>query len=649
LRIVDRTSGAGRISIRNPKSEIRNSSGVQVRHLSAKSSPDVIVLGAPFMDTISVGGSTHTEPGGTILYASIAADLCGARVGVVGRWPEGALSPTLAALQGRCPDSAISVVSGYPGKARYDYDDALARVAASSTPGLETHISLDDIPSDWTSPRGVLVPGLGHPSQQLAFVRRLRAARAIPLIAVVFSPGAIAHDRPVAIETIRECDLAFVTLAEAYALADGDDAFDWLAANARWSVVDLGAAGAMLVTGGQRRAFRDGDLRAVDPTGRTDALAGAVTASLALGRPIESAMRFGALIAETAAADFGIRALAAAKSPHMPESEISPTAPSAPPQPSTSDDPFAISHPPRRVVPDFDRIRAVARVLAADTPKPFRFDTPDGFFPPVNHPRAIEYFFAVVLHQYGFWHLDGDRWDGFFRGTIQGVELKGSDFVWRSATLALLAGKGSLVEFLDDSGACPLPMLESHRELAADYAKFTAKYPPDRMLKDVNGEDFPLIALLKILEEVPGYREDPYRKKAMLLAMTLTNRPERFLNVRGAGSDMGWGPVVDYHIQRTALRTGLVVPLDEELRAKLNARTLLNAEEEDSIRRATFDAVEELANASGASHAGIDWLFFQARKRCPEVDPPDCPSCPLEPACGKQKKLFQPVFRTTYY
>jgi sugar/nucleoside kinase (ribokinase family) len=623
---------------------------------SPRTGPDLIVLGAPFMDTITIAGNSRTEPGGTILYSSIAADLCGARVGIVGRWPEGALKPTLTALQSRCADFAVSEVSGYPGKGRYEYDEALAHISAFASPGLETQIYLDDVPSDWTGARAVLVPGLGHPSQQLAFVRRLRAAHEIPLIAVVFSPGAIAYDRPVAIDTIRECDLAFVTLAEAYALADGVDAFDWLAANARWSVVDLGAAGAMLVTGGPRRTFRDGDLRAVDPTGRTDALAGAVTASLALGRPIETAMQFGVVMAETAAADFGMRALAAAKSPHIPESEVSASAhsseapePSATLDPAATSDPFAVTHPPRRVVPDFDRIRAVARVLATDTPKPFRFETPEGFFPPVNHPRAIEYFFAVVLHQYGFWHLEDDKWSASFRGTIDGVELKGSDFVWRSATRALLAGKKNLVEFLDDKGVCPLPMLESHRELAEAYESFIAKYPPERMLKDVNGEGQPLKALLKLLEEVPGYREDPYRKKAMLLAMTLTNRPERFLNVRGAGSDVGWGPVVDYHIQRTALRTGIVVPLDQELRAKLNARELLSAVDEDAVRRATFDAVEELATASGASHAGIDYLFFQARKRCPEVDPPDCPSCPLEPACGKQKNLFQPVFRTTYY
>ena len=62
-----------------------------------------------------------------------------------------------------------------------------------------------------------------------------------------------------------------------------------------------------------------------------------------------------------------------------------------------------------------------------------------------------------------------------------------------------------------------------------------------------------------------------------------------------------------------------------------------------------FLDLADLYRLSGLSHAAIDRLFFQARARCPEVDKPDCPNCPIKDACARQIGLFQPVFRTTAY
>jgi hypothetical protein len=45
----------------------------------------------------------------------------------------------------------------------------------------------------------------------------------------------------------------------------------------------------------------------------------------------------------------------------------------------------------------------------------------------------------------------------------------------------------------------------------------------------------------------------------------------------------------------------------------------------------------------------VDWFFFNARKRCPEMTEPDCKNCALDSVCAHRKDLFQPVRRTIFY
>ncbi len=88
---------------------------------------------------------------------------------------------------------------------------------------------------------------------------------------------------------------------------------------------------------------------------------------------------------------------------------------------------------------------------------------------------------------------------------------------------------------------------------------------------------------------------------------------------------------------------------DSELRAKLEGRTLLSQAEEELIRAATYEAVQQLMDRTGLFAAAIDWFFFQNRTGCPETTPPDCPHCPVQSICARETGLFQPVRRTTAY
>ncbi|MGB8860928.1 MAG: hypothetical protein WCC60_16835, partial [Ilumatobacteraceae bacterium] len=156
----------------------------------------------------------------------------------------------------------------------------------------------------------------------------------------------------------------------------------------------------------------------------------------------------------------------------------------------------------------------------------------------------------------------------------------------------------------------------------------------------------PVRSLLRLLDHLGGYREDPLRKKSALLAIILRQRPEAWLpTVEGDDAP----PIVDYHVQRTSLRTGIVVVDDAALRQNLIDRRVLQPDEEEAIRRSTFDAVLALTEVSGREMGVVDWFLFQMRHRCPEMSAPKCDQCLAQPACAMRTELFQPVFRTTAY
>jgi hypothetical protein len=156
----------------------------------------------------------------------------------------------------------------------------------------------------------------------------------------------------------------------------------------------------------------------------------------------------------------------------------------------------------------------------------------------------------------------------------------------------------------------------------------------------------PRSALLDLLTHIGGYKEDPLRKKAMLLCLILEQRPERFL-VPAPGEPEP--PVIDYHLMRSCLRIGLIDIHDDDLRRRVSAREELPSDDEWTIRWAAYRAIQQVQGQSGRSMGAVDWFFFGARQRCPEMTEPDCERCAVNPVCLHRKELFQPVMRTTFY
>ena len=81
----------------------------------------------------------------------------------------------------------------------------------------------------------------------------------------------------------------------------------------------------------------------------------------------------------------------------------------------------------------------------------------------------------------------------------------------------------------------------------------------------------------------------------------------------------------------------------------LYSRIFVSNEEETAIRDAAYQALLKVMKSSGRSLAEVDAFFFGFRKLCPEMEEPNCRICILNAVCLKEKELFQPVFRTTFY
>lgn len=319
---------------------------------------------------------------------------------------------------------------------------------------------------------------------------------------------------------------------------------------------------------------------------------------------------------------------------------------------------------PRAVIDNRQVARFAAFLSSADEVMPFDFcSAPDpGLFPTRGAPGVVAYFFFCCAHQFGFWLEQDGRYDRPMVARVEGVDYKGSDFLWRCATRAWSARpdffepgpRARLDEadwnrvFADDAGHNPLPMWREHWQIIQGYTAWfaRAKTTPEALLKESSRAVRPLTAFLAGVGVIPGYAEDPLRKKLFLLAAILENRPEHFLPVSEGGA---WEPIIDYHLMRSALRTGLVRVTDPALRSRLEQRERVTPDEEEAIRRAVFEAVKEVVRQSGRSVAAVDYFFFQNRRRCPEMTDPDCPVCPVRSMCAKETGLFQPVFRTTAY
>ncbi len=590
----------------------------------------LVVVGGASLDLLHFAGRKARSAGGAGLYTSLAASRAGARVLMVAPRPE-PMPQQLAEAAGRIDWRGPRVTPEQLPTFEIVHRPGGHTEMRNARLGAEADLGPADLPAELAGELVFLI-AMAEPRQQLALLDELRRRGC----RVACGAYMCAVDRrPETVRRIFEAsDIFFCNEGEALALFGSLDAARTTPGSLLF--VTRGARGARVVQGDLATDVAGIEVTELDPTGAGDTFSGTTLARLQQGlHPVRAARR-------------GVAAAAEMVQKIGPEALLAP-----PPPPAVTSDPRARADP--------EQIARIAPVLR-ELHQLAAFSFVGELFPTPGHRRTLDFFFAATLQQFGFWATEHERYARPMIARLGGSELKGSDFLWACCLRWLeeaphdltpqgqskLTHEGLTRRFRADDGTVPLPALETRLRQAKAFGHDLERMrtTPAEIVARANRSPRPIAALLAELDHVGGNTEDPLRKKSELLALILRQSPEGFL--RRVESET-LPPIVDYHVQRSCLRTGIVRVEDAALRQRLEDRRLVDAADEWAVRRASYDAMLQLVEASGRPMEVVDWFFFRNRTRCPEMTEPDCAVCPVDGVCAQHKALFQPVHRTTFY
>lgn len=593
----------------------------------------LLVIGGASLDVLHFAGRTEQAAGGAGMYTAVAASCAGARVSMLAPRPAEMPAPLQPAAQRITWLGPQVPASELPHFEIAHHGGGRATLVNASW-GAEALLNPAHLPADLSIYDCIHIAALSSAQRQLEFLQACRAGGAARISAGTYARVATNETRTVR-ALLDAADIFFMNENEAGILFGAVGAARVRAG--RLLFITQGAGGALVLQGAHTAHIAAEPAQELDATGAGDTFCGATLAALCAGAHPQQAARSAMPLAAAMITAVGPAALFA-----------HPSMPAAAPTDS-------------RVQVNVLQVERTAQLVAAlPDLQPFNFT--GAHLPPAGHPAALEFFFAATLQQFGFWSARNGRYLRPLLAVQGGQQRKGSDYLWQAYWSALQAAPGFAAPaqqaalrsstlqavFRADDGTQPMPALRLHLQQARAYGSDLCGMAatPAAILAHANNQPLPLAALLQSLDHVGGYKEDPLRKKSALLALILSERPERWL--RAAPAEQ-LPPIVDYHLQRMCLRLGLVDASDALLAAALSARKQLAAADEWAVRSAVYSAMQLLAQRSGRSMAAIDWFFFNARTRCPEMAVPDCARCALDPVCAHRTQLFQPVLRTTFY
>ena len=595
--------------------------------------PHLLVIGGPSLDRLHVHHQVEPSAGGAGLYTALAAHRSGCQVSMFSPKPDPMPDP-LQPLSSRLEAWLGPTVRGEDiphFEIAHSGDQA---TYLSFFAGAEVRMDPAGLPHDLSAYDAVHITPLGRAHQQLRFAEACRAHGAVRISCG--SHLSLIEEDPAQVERLFELvDLIFLNEVEARAYFGSLDQAMTEPGKVLW--ITRGQTGALVIQGDYKTELPAIPTGVLDPTGAGDTFCGATLSHVLQGAHPIMAARRAMVLASEAIQHVGPTALLFEQDPPaIPLDE--------------------------RVRIDDDQVARLAEVMKTiPEAEPVTFVS--DYYPPVGHPGAVDYFFVQTLQQFSFWHVAQGRYSHPLIATIDGHQCKGSTYLSYAYLRPLDDDVGfyspqrqaetditeMLTLFRADDGSNPMPAVDLHLGMAQAYGKDMRALglTPQAILGRANQTEKPLKTFLSILDHVGGYKEDPFRKKSNLLAMILKERPEGFLRI---SADEAIQPVIDYHVMRFCLRTGLVEVLDAALREKIAQRALVSVEEEWAIRYACYRTIQKLVDVSGLSMGAVDHIAFNYnRQHCPEMTEPICPACALDPACAHRKHLFQPVIRTTFY
>lgn len=593
----------------------------------------LLIIGGTSTDILHLDSQTVPSAGGAGMYTAMAAHRCGSKVSLFAPKPN-PIPDVLQPIAERLTEWHGPIVEPEEGLPHFEISQRGGKTEyLKATFGAESTLTPEMLPADLSKYDCIHVVPLGNAQKQLSFVEACqnRGAKKISAGTYLIS----VNESPEQVRSImKNTDIFFMNQSEAIGLFGSLEATH--TETGKLLFITLGADGACVIQGNHKTFIPSVPTTELDPTGAGDTFCGATLAYLMQGKHPIMAAQHAVPLAAQMIAHVGPTALlfnqAAPAIPASPKAQTNPT-----------------------------QIKKISKMVAAlDEAAPFNFISPE--LPPAHHPKVLDYFFAVTLQQFSFWNEQNNRYHTPLVAPLGGVNQKGAFYLFDAYRRRLesdadfcsperqanLSRAEMLEIFKADDGTDPMPALDLHLEMANAYGRdmLALRLTPEAVLQKAQASANPLATLVSILDKVGGYKEDPLRKKSGLLALILNQRPESFLKF-AEGEQVE--PVIDYHLMRSCLRVGLVDILDEDLETRITNRELISPADEWAIRLTAYRAIEEVVALSGKSTGAVDWFFFGARKRCPEMTEPECHLCQIDTVCAHRRELFQPVLRTSFY
>ena len=593
----------------------------------------LLVVGSPSIDILHFDNRTEKSAGGAGLYTALAARRSGCKVSMYGPKPD-QIPELLKPLEGQLETwlGPLVSVEGIPHFEISHQGDKATYLRFYV--GEEDRIDPLALPQDLSIYDAVHVTALGKPEQSLNFVNVCHERNAKIISSGTFI-NLIKENPDMVKKLIEKTDIFFLNEEEAIAIFGSHEKA--LTQPGKLLFITLGKKGALVIQGTFQTKLPSVPANVLDPTGAGDTFCGATLSNLLLGtHPILAAKKAMTLASEEISYIGPTALLLEQNVPDIPMDE--------------------------KVGVDDNQIERIS-VVIKNIPEAKPFDFICDYHPPMNHPETLDYFFAQTLQQFSFWEAKHNRYDYPLIATIDGNHCKGSTYLsyaymrpldndpefYSPKRQASTTRKETLALFRADDGTDPMPALDLHLSKAQDYGNdmLSMGFTPQAIIDQSNRSAKPLRTFISIMDQIGGYKEDPFRKKTNLLALILVERPEHFLRVL---KNEEIQPIIDYHAMRFCLRTGLVDIIDLQFRSKVVNRELLTIGEEWVLRYACYVAIQKLIEVSGLSNGAVDNITFSYnRTHCPEMTEPVCMECAIYPACAHRKELFQPVIRTTFY
>lgn len=593
----------------------------------------LLIIGGTSTDILHLETQTVPSAGGAGMYTAMAAKRCGSNVSLFAPNPN-PIPDVLQPIAARLTEWHGPIVEPEEGLPHFEISQRGGKTEyINATFGAESTLTPEMLPADLSKYDCIHIVPLGNAQKQLDFITACRTRGAKKISAGTYLTG-VDKSPHLVHNIIAQTDIFFMNQSEAVGLFGSLEAAH--TETGKLLFITLGADGACVIQGNYKTFIPAVPTTELDPTGAGDTFCGATLAYLAQGAHPVMAAQHAVPLASQMIAHVGPTALL-----------FNAPAPAMPPSPKAQT--------------NQTQIEKIAHMVAAlDEAAPFNFISPE--LPPAHHPKTLDYFFAVTLQQFSFWNEKNNRYHTPLIAPLGGVSQKGAFYLFdayrrrlesdadfcspaRQANLS----RAELLEILRaDDGSDPMPALDLHLEMANAYGRdmLALRLTPEVILQQAQASPTPLRTFIAVLDTIGGYKEDPLRKKSGLLALILNQRPESFLTFAD-GEQVE--PVIDYHLMRSCLRVGLVDILDAELKTKVTNRELISPADEWAIRHTAYRAIEEVVELSDKSTGAVDWFFFGARKRCPEMTEPECALCQIDSVCAHRKELFQPVLRTTFY